>query len=92
MPLDSISPVSSMTTTPVQVEAALDVSDESVDLAAVVERVKTLMAENDELGDMVAEAGSVDGAEWLKAWDGEFGTCGLTLDSKAVIASLELVV
>lgn len=42
-----------------------------VDLAAVVARVKTLMLENDELGDMVAEAGRADGEEWAKTLDGE---------------------
>ncbi|RSH76701.1 uncharacterized protein EHS24_005449 [Apiotrichum porosum] len=50
-----------------------------VDLAAVVARVKTLMLENDELGDMVAEAGRADGEEWAKTLD----------DSKAIIASLD---
>lgn len=42
-----------------------------VDLAAVVERVRTLILENDELGDMVAEAGRVDGEEWLRTLEGE---------------------
>ncbi|BEI81706.1 hypothetical protein CcaverHIS002_0208660 [Cutaneotrichosporon cavernicola] len=51
----------------------------SVDLAAVVERVRTLILENDELGDMVAEAGRVDGEEWLRTLD----------ESKAMIASLD---
>lgn len=78
MPLDS-TPGSSMSTTPVILDTALGVSEDGVDLAAVVERVKTLMIENDELGDMVAEAGRVDGAEWMKTWE----------DSKAVIESLE---
>lgn len=42
-----------------------------VDLSAVVERVRTLILENDELGDMVAEAGRVDGEEWLRTLEGE---------------------
>jgi hypothetical protein len=50
-----------------------------VDLSAVVERVRTLILENDELGDMVAEAGRVDGEEWLRTLD----------ESKAMIASLD---
>lgn len=50
-----------------------------VDLEAVLTRVKTLMQENDELGDLVAETGQASSEEWLKAIE----------DSKAVIASLE---
>lgn len=41
-----------------------------VDLGAVVERVRTLILENDELGDIVAEAGRVDGEEWLRTLEG----------------------
>jgi predicted nucleotidyltransferase len=50
-----------------------------VDLYAVVERVRTLMLENEELGDMVAEAGAADGDQWVQTLE----------DTKAVIASLE---
>ncbi|TXT07404.1 hypothetical protein VHUM_03124 [Vanrija humicola] len=50
-----------------------------VDLAAVVDRVRVLTLENEELGQMVAEAGRADASEWLKTLE----------DSKAVIASLE---
>lgn len=52
-----------------------------VDLEAVLTRVKTLMLENDELGDLVAETGQASSDEWLKALE----------DSRAVIASLEYV-
>lgn len=52
-----------------------------VDLEAVLTRVKTLMLENEELGDLVAETGQASSDEWLKALE----------DSRAVIASLEYV-
>ncbi|EJT52547.1 hypothetical protein A1Q1_03679 [Trichosporon asahii var. asahii CBS 2479] len=50
-----------------------------VDLEAVLTRVKTLMLENEELGDLVAETGQASSDEWLKALE----------DSRAVIASLD---
>lgn len=50
-----------------------------VDLEAVLTRVKTLMLENDELGDLIAETGQASSEEWLNALE----------ESKAVIASLE---
>jgi hypothetical protein len=44
---------------------------QGVDLKAVVERVRTLVKENEELGDMVLEAGRVDTAEWERALEGK---------------------
>lgn len=41
-----------------------------VDLAAVVDRVRVLTLENEELGEMVAEAGRADASEWLKTLEG----------------------
>jgi hypothetical protein len=41
-----------------------------VDLQAVVERVKTLIKENEELGEMVLEVGRVDTEEWERALEG----------------------
>ena len=52
-----------------------------VDLEAVVQRVKMLIKENEELGDLVVEVGQGSAEEWERA---------LT-DSKAVITSLEYV-
>jgi hypothetical protein len=43
---------------------------QGVDLKAVVERVRALVKENEELGDMVLEAGRVDTAEWERALEG----------------------
>jgi hypothetical protein len=43
---------------------------QGVDLKAVVERVRTLVKENEELGDKVLEAGRVDTAEWERALEG----------------------
>jgi hypothetical protein len=48
---------------------------QDVDLHAVVERVKTLMLENEELGDMVAQAGQADGDEWVKTLEGTCVMC-----------------
>jgi hypothetical protein len=42
-----------------------------LDLKAVVERVRALVKENEELGDMVLEAGRVDTAEWERALEGK---------------------
>jgi len=44
---------------------------EGVDLKAVVDRVRALVKENEELGDMVLEAGRVDTAEWERALEGK---------------------
>jgi len=44
---------------------------EGVDLKAVVDRVRALVKENEELGDMVFEAGRVDTAEWERALEGK---------------------
>lgn len=41
-----------------------------VDLQAVVRKVREIMRENEELGDMILEAGKGRGAEWQKAIDG----------------------
>lgn len=43
---------------------------EGLDLKAVVDRVRTLIKENEELGDMVLEAGRVDTEEWERALEG----------------------
>lgn len=72
------------------------VDSEEVDLEAVVQYVKDLMRENEELGAMVMEAGKTDQGEWQAALD---GACilvspgqGLSLpESRAVIDSLEYV-
>lgn len=61
----------SAVSTPGAVQSTISPSPaKDVDLHAVVERVKTLMLENEELGDMVAEAGTADGEEWLKTLEG----------------------
>lgn len=52
-----------------------------VDLEAVLQRVKMLIKENDEMGDMVIEAGQASTEEWERA----------LAESKAVITSLEYV-
>jgi len=44
---------------------------EGVDLKAVVDRVRALVKENEELGDMVLESGRVDTAEWERALEGQ---------------------
>lgn len=71
------SPGSSMATTPLPAGSPAPAGDSTpgdsslgVDLLAIVERVKILIQENEELGEMVAEAGRVSGNEWLKALDG----------------------
>jgi hypothetical protein len=43
---------------------------QGLDLKAVVDRVRALVKENEELGDMVIEAGRVDTAEWERALEG----------------------
>jgi hypothetical protein len=43
---------------------------QGLDLKAVVERVRALVQENEELGDMVLEAGRIDTAEWERALEG----------------------
>jgi hypothetical protein len=43
---------------------------QGVDLKAVVDRVRALVKENEELGDMVLQAGRVDTAEWERALEG----------------------
>ncbi|KAI9638844.1 uncharacterized protein MKK02DRAFT_41869 [Dioszegia hungarica] len=55
--------------------------EQGVDLDKVVQRVKAIMLENEELGAMVVEGGKLEGqeAEWQKALD----------ESKAVIQSLD---
>ena len=67
-----------------------------LDLEAVLWRVKELVKENEELGEMVLEAGRGGGSEWQKALDGMcWARVGPTIaeendaDSKAVITSLE---
>ncbi|GMK55088.1 hypothetical protein CspeluHIS016_0201440 [Cutaneotrichosporon spelunceum] len=72
VPSAGLGPPSSVSVGPTEASSGLD-------LAAVVERVRTLILENDELGDMVAEAGRVDGEEWLRTLD----------ESKAMIGSLD---
>jgi hypothetical protein len=42
-----------------------------VDLNAVVNRVRDLVRENEELGDMVLEAGKIDVGEWELALEGK---------------------
>jgi hypothetical protein len=42
----------------------------SIDLKVVVKRVRDVMRENEELGEMILEAGKGNGAEWQKAIDG----------------------
>ena len=44
---------------------------QGVDLKAVVDRVRALVKENEELGDIVLEAGRVDTAEWERALEGK---------------------
>lgn len=44
---------------------------QGVDLAKVVERVKELLRENEELGEMILEAGKSGAAEYEKTLDGE---------------------
>lgn len=54
---------------------------EEVDLEAVLQYVKDLIRENEELGAMVLEAGKTDQAEWQAALDGETvhsGSCNTT--------------
>jgi hypothetical protein len=43
---------------------------QGLDLKAVVDRVRALVKENEELGDMVLEAGRVDTEEWERALEG----------------------
>lgn len=67
---------------------------EEVDLEAVVQYVKDLIRENEELGAMVMEAGKTDQAEWQAALDGatvftDPETWLTVLESRAVIESLE---
>jgi hypothetical protein len=68
---------------------------QGVDLKAVVDRVRALVKENEELGDMVLEAGRVDTAEWERALEGmpsQFrGVQSSLIDSQKVITSLEYV-
>lgn len=45
--------------------------EKRLDLKAVVERVRALVKENEELGDMVLEAGRVDTEEWEQALEGK---------------------
>jgi hypothetical protein len=47
---------------------------EGIDLEKVVRRVKAIMLENEELGDMVLEVGKHEGLneEWEKALEGQF--------------------
>ncbi|RXK37959.1 hypothetical protein M231_04745 [Tremella mesenterica] len=51
----------------------------TIDLNVVVERVKSLLKENDELGEMVLELGKIGKEEWEKALE----------ESKSVITSLD---
>jgi len=44
---------------------------QGLDLKAVLNRVRALVKENEELGDMVLEAGRVDTAEWERALEGK---------------------
>jgi hypothetical protein len=48
--------------------------EQGIDLDKVVQRVKAIMLENEELGAMVVEAGKHEGreAEWQKALDGTY--------------------
>jgi hypothetical protein len=87
------SPASSSKVTldaPMSIESGLD-------LQVVVKRVKEVMRENEELGEMILEAGRGRGEEWQRAIDGKLWQTALQgkadnhLDSKAVIASLEYV-
>lgn len=45
-----------------------------VDLEAVVQRVKALVQENEELGDMVVEAGKASTEEWERTLEGQQGS------------------
>jgi len=62
-----------------------------IDLEQVLSRVKELIKENEELGDMLLQAGTAGGEEWMKALDGMFALriISLQAESKAVITSLE---
>ena len=59
---------------------------QGVDLGAVLARVKELIRENEELGDMVLEAGRESKDEWQNALEGELssrsGFANLTVSFK----------
>ena len=81
--LDVLSPRSGTsqpaTTTSASVAGGLSGGVSGVDLGTVALRVKELLKENEELGEMILQAGRTGGEEWQKALD----------ESKAVISSLE---
>lgn len=51
-----------------------------VDLEAVVSRVKDLLRENEELGEMVIEAGKVDTRDWETALEGVCACPSISID------------
>lgn len=53
-------------------EAVKSSTSNGVDLEAVLQYVKELIRENEELGEMLAEAGRTDKSEWQIALDGAF--------------------
>lgn len=106
--LDSSSPVASSSKITLELpvlEQADDVKGKKadvggVDLDAVVRRVRELVRENEELGDLVVEAGQASSEEWQRALEGrsKLACCGrpgwstvlsMMTDSKKVITSLE---
>jgi hypothetical protein len=62
-------------------EGSRSESRNGLDLKAVVERVRALVKENEELGDMVVEAGRVDTEEWERALEGTLAEVSLLLQS-----------
>ena len=66
---------------------------QGLDLRSIAARVKELLRENEELGEMVLEVGRGRAEEWQKALDGKCILRGFKLmrcsESKAVITSLE---
>lgn len=85
-----------------QMAGGSGLAGQGVDLDKVLKRVKAVMLENEELGEMLLEAGRNEGGseEWEKALEGMFQLTGhyfcskrdrklIGSESKAVIQSLE---
>jgi len=67
-------------------------SQQGVDLGAVLLRVRELLRENEELGEMVLEAGKGGAEEWQQALEGKSRyhlPADYTTESRTVITSLE---